>query len=61
MRRTTTNILHWLTLVLLVLLIADGTTSVVAWGVALAGLTYCGLALAGARQRIPPNTIHGIL
>jgi hypothetical protein len=61
MRRTVTIILHWLTLVLLVLLIAGGPVPALAWSFALAGLVQCATALAGGLLNGPGPKLEGAL
>jgi hypothetical protein len=61
MRRTATITLHWLTLLLLILLIAGGQIPVLAWAFALAGLTQCAMALAGGLMNGPGAKLEGAL
>ena len=60
MRRTTTITLHWLTLVLLVLLIAGGPIPVIAWAFAAAGLIQCAMAVMAGLLNGPGPKLEGL-
>lgn len=61
MRRTVTITLHWLTLLLLILLIAGGPIPVLAWSFGLAGLAQCAMALVGGLLNGPGPKLDGAL
>lgn len=61
MRRTATIVLHWLTLVLLLLLIAGGPVPALAWAFGLAGLAQCAMALVGGLMNGPGPKLEGVL
>ncbi|WP_299553417.1 hypothetical protein [uncultured Tateyamaria sp.] len=61
MRRKATIALHWLTLVLLILLVAGGPIPVVAWAFALSGLAMCLLAVALGVMNGPGPKLEGAL
>lgn len=61
MRRKATIALHWLTLVLLILLVAGGPVPLIAWAFALSGLTMCALALISGLLNGPGPKLEGAL
>ena len=61
MRRTATITLHWLSLVLLVLLLSAGPTPVLAWAFGLVGLGFCALALFHGLLNGPGPKLTGAL
>lgn len=60
-RRTATICLHWTILVLLILLIAGGTVTAIAWAFALSGLGMCALALICGLLNGPGPKLTGTL
>ena len=61
MRRITTITLHWLTLILLVLLLAGGPVPGLAWAFAICGLLQCAIALLMGLMNGPGPKLKGEL
>ncbi|MEX0312362.1 MAG: hypothetical protein AB3N17_19190 [Tateyamaria sp.] len=61
MRRTATITLHWLSFVLLILLIAGGPVPVLAWSFAAVGLAMAALATVGGLMNGPGPKLDGAL
>ncbi|MEO0746253.1 MAG: hypothetical protein AAFY49_12980 [Pseudomonadota bacterium] len=61
MRRTATITLHWLSLLLLVLLVAGGPLPVLAWAFGLVGLALCTIALLRGLMNGPGPKLEGPL
>jgi len=61
MRRTATISLHWLSFVLLILLVAGGPIPVLAWAFALSGLAMCALAVVAGLMNGPGPKLEGAL
>lgn len=61
MRRKTTITLHWLTLILLVLLLAGGPASGLSWAFAICGLLQCAMALVLGLMNGPGPKLEGVL
>lgn len=61
MRRTATITLHWLSLVLLVLLMAGGPLPALAIAFGVSGLCMCALALVGGLMNGPGPKLEGAL
>ena len=61
MRRTTTITLHWLSLLLLVLLVAGGPLPALAWAFGLVGLALCATAVFCGLMNGPGPKLDGAL
>lgn len=61
MRRTTTVTLHWLSFVLLILLVAGGPVPLLGWSFAIVGLAMAGLAMVGGLLNGPGPKLEGAL
>lgn len=61
MRRTMTITLHWLSFVLLVLLVAGGSIPVLAWAFGIAGLAMTALALVNGLMNGPGAKLEGVV
>ena len=61
MRHTATLTLHWLSLVLLILLMAGGPRPALALAFGLSGLAMCAIALISGLMNGPGPTLQGLL
>lgn len=61
MRRTATIMLHWLSFVLLVLLLAGGPSPALSWAFGLSALGMCVLAITGGLMNGPGPKLEGPL
>lgn len=61
MRRNATITLHWLSLLLLVLLVAGGPLPALAWAFGLVGLALCTIALLRGLMNGPGSKLEGPL
>ncbi|MFL4472064.1 hypothetical protein ACERZ8_20080 [Tateyamaria armeniaca] len=61
MRRRATILLHWLTFVVLILLVAAGPLPALAWTFGLSGLAMCALALTNGLMNGPGPKLEGAL
>lgn len=61
MRRTATITLHWLSMLLLVLLVAGGPVPALAWAFGLTGLALCAIAAARGLMNGPGPKLTGAL
>ena len=61
MRRTATITLHWLSFVLLILLLAGGQIPALAWAFGLSAFGMCALAITGGLMNGPGPKLEGAL